>query len=718
MTTGLDFETFGEVDLPKHGLDNYTKHPSFRPLLASTAMQLSRYQSPTPVRFDLVTAWPRHRERRALTASERAEVLLDLRAHLVGASSLVAHNASFERAVLDVAGLGTDHTVYDSAVVSRAVGAGSRLEAAAPQLLDADKMEDGLRLIKKFSVPQKDGFVYVDHVDDWTDEDWADWAIFGEYCDLDAALSLRIFDNCTPSIPSTEWEFEERTQQMNEAGWFVDLDLVKRMAEQRDINTAEIERNFRNGFDQEEKLNFRSTPQLRAWCKERGVNAKSFDEQSVAKLIPRISKRLDQLRTKAHMSDDDVLRHDSYSEVHAMLLTKQALGGSSLSKLETIQNLVGPDGRLRNQYLHVGAGQTWRTSGRGVQMQNLKRLGGGPGDVDGDLSAWSNEELARNVRQVFRAEHPDGQLVVGDFASVESRGLAFLAGARWKLDQFAQGRDMYKVLASSMHHTPYEQVTKDQRQSGKVGELSCGYGAGAGAVRAFAEKMHVVLDETEAAQIVSDWREANPEITGFWRALDGMLHDVVEHDKTVSWLVAGPLGDWTIKAVQSSTPVSLRRQKPQAQSIRVSLQDLDGDIVLVRFFQGAFMDGKDVCYHKPSELKSGRPWVDRWTKDGQSGRYKVYGGKLAGILTQSFCRELFFRAVQDLGDRLTNVPNVKIVGQFHDEIVTEWSPTPTGDDGSLSLDMLQREMRDAMVQCAPLGFPMEAEIKYDHRYTK
>lgn len=715
---GLDFETFGEVDLPTYGLDNYIKHPSFRPLLASVASTTSSgFHDMT--RFDLVTA-AAYGERRALTKGEREREIRRLQTLLKKTMTIAAHNASFERAVLDHMKLG-GWNFQDSAVLARAVGGGSKLEAAAPQLVDADKMPDGLRLIKKFSVPQADGFVYVDHVDQWTDEDWADWALFGEYCDLDASLSLQITDHFIGDIPAREWRYELITQQMNDVGWFVDLDLVKAMARQRDINTAEIERRFRVEYDPDEKLNFRSTPQLRAWCKERGISLKSFDEQNVAKAIRRIDKRILALIQKPDtLTPRESQQLDAYSEVIAMLHTKQALGGSSLSKLETIQNLVGPDGRLRNQYLHIGAGQTWRTSGRGVQMQNLKRLPPTPGDVDGSsLDDWTNEDLAQNLRQVFKAEDPDGRLVVGDFSSVESRGLAFLAGARWKLDEFAKGRDMYKVLAASMHHTSYESVTKEQRQSGKVGELSCGYGAGPGAVRTFAEKMHVELDETEAAQIVTDWRAANPEITTFWANLDTLLHQVVEEGHGSARMQAGPNGDYSIHVVEFPTPASLRRQMSKARTIRVELRGPSGNLLVCRYFQGAFMDGRGVCYHKPSELKSGHLWHDHWTKDGQSGRYKVYGGKLAGILTQSFCRELFFRALDELSDALMTVDNATIVGQFHDEIVVEWTPEEKFDfQRTVSLAELVLAMQRAMVTVGPPGFPMEAEIKHAHRYTK
>src|SRR5690606_32660614 len=137
-------------------------------------------------------------------------------------------------------------------------------------------------------------------------------------------------------------------------------------------------------------------------------------------------------------------------------------------------------------------------------------------------------KLAENIRQVFTSEHPDGRIIVGDFSSVESRGLAWLAGEQWKLDAYASGRDMYKVLASKIYNVYYDDVLKSQRQVGKVGELSCGYQAGAGAVNSFAENMGVEFSDGEATQLVKDWREANPHIVDLWERLDRLLNDALD----------------------------------------------------------------------------------------------------------------------------------------------------------------------------------------------
>jgi len=708
---GLDFETFGEVNLPDRGLHNYVNHHSFRPLMASL-VHLDDKRAPRTERYDFITGGGTYPS----GEDARKAFLHAMSYPQIAGSQVVAHNAGFERAVLNHMGAQIPESfVIDSAVVARAYGAAGKLEAAAPQLVGGDKLDVGMRLIKKFSMPQEDGYVYIDHVEDWSEEDWDDWELFGHYCDIDALRGVEIatFDN---GLYPEEHRFELLTHRMNTRGWPVDLDLVLNMQEQYHRNLELIEQRFHEEFTKpgEEPLNFRSTTQLRKWVAARGINMKSFDEQAVEKAITRISNRAVQLASTA--SPDDP-RHQQLYEVLHMLRTKQELGGSSLSKLKKILDLVSADGRLRDQYLHVGAGQSFRTSGRGVQMQNLKRLGSEIGDVEGDLTDWTNSELARNLRQVFCASHEDGYLIVGDFSSVESRGLAYLAGAEWKLDAFHQGKDMYKVLASSMLGVPYDQVDKGQRQTGKVGELSCGYGAGPKAVRDFAEKMGVVFSEEEATEIVNGWRETNPEVVTLWRMLDDALHDVVEKGLSSAQVVLGPPeADLMLVLSTNTTPASITKQKPDAKTLRMTVYR-HGKRMFSRWFQGCYMDGKQVCYLKPSELKGGELWREWWTKDGQRGRYTLYGGKLSGILTQSFCREIFFNSMAELELVSQLIPNVSLIGQFHDELILEWKP-PTYEDGSVGLDQAMELMEQAMTTTSLPNFPLEADIKFDRRYTK
>ena len=354
-------------------------------------------------------------------------------------------------------------------------------------------------------------------------------------------------------------------------------------------------------------------------------------------------------------------------------------------------------------------------------MQNLKRLTNklNMNDRNG-LAQASNDELASNIRQLFKAEHPEGQLIVGDFSAVESRGLAYLANEKWKLAEFKQGRDLYKVLAAKKYGVAYEDVDSEMRRFGKVGELSCGYGAGAGAVRNFAAGMGIELNDREAQEIVTGWREVNSTIVDFWAELDRGLHTAVNSPMSANIPLAGGLYALLISGM--TAPGSLLDMHPGAVNLRLTVRNTNTDqIFMQRYFVGCHMVGNNIGYYKPNETIAGKPWKNtfRDPKTGQTKRYTIYGGKLAGILTQSFCRELFFRTLHTVSYDMA-YPNVKIIGQFHDEIVLEWTPIESVGKtwGAVSLEYAVKKLEQLMSTSPVLDFPLAAEVKYDHRYTK
>ena len=65
-------------------------------------------------------------------------------------------------------------------------------------------------------------------------------------------------------------------------------------------------------------------------------------------------------------------------------------------------------------------------------------------------------------------------------------------------------------------------------------------------------------------------------------------------------------------------------------------------------------------------------------------------------------------------------PNVKLIGQFHDEIVLEWTPIESVGKtwGAVSLEYAVKKLEQLMSTSPVLDFPLAAEVKYDHRYTK
>ncbi len=691
---GMDFETFGTRNLKKVNRDRYMSDPNFRPLLVALVERTSKGTDIVQV-FDFVC------DPHAFEDFKKYILLCP------PSRFFAAQNAGFERGVMQWMNQHYDvNTIsfIDSAVVSRCMGAASSLEAAAPQLLGIDKLPEGKRLIQKFSVPcEYNGFA-VPTAELVRDD--PDWQLFIEYCIQDARASMLIC-NRWDNIVGIEYSNESLTAAMNAAGWHVDLKAVQEMQRRYLDNVEMLRTEFQLLYDQQEELNLNSTVQLRKWCLERGVRTTSFDEEHVETLLTKIKEKLDIVPVTDPKWMD-------YQAVHDLLELKQAMGGSSLKKLQTILDTVGEDGRLRDQYMHCGAGQTYRTSGRGVQMQNLKRLSKAPKVMktlyDPNIE-WTNEELAENIRQVFTASNPQGELIVGDFSSVESRGLAFIAGEDWKIDAYKQGLDLYKMLAEKIYHIPYDKVDTE-RQGGKVGELSCGYGAGGSAVMGFAKKMHISMSLDEANTLVQDWRNSCPATIELWNTLDQLLHDVVHTSYTLPVQLAN---EFKVQFVGIQTPQSLTEIRPDAHSVEMRLLHRERQ-VLTRVFHGCYERGRNINYFKPSSLKNGPLWKD-WYIDPKTKRkkyYDLYGGKLTGILVQSFCRELFFQSLRYFKYHNTD-PGSTLIGQFHDEIVVEWDP----DKSDLNLASAKRRLFKAMTYIGSYhGFPLDAEVKSAHRYIK
>jgi len=718
---GLDFETFSPVDLRTRGLDNYARAATV--LMAATPTHSSALPSLPGDVYDFVTNPDAMEEFRDFV----------LRHVFDEGGRFIAHNAGFERAILVQLKIFTPaearRFVIDSAVLSRALGAASSLEGAAAQLHDSPKMTEGLALIKRFSIPNSE-FGHeaptAAAIHNGSSELQSAWALFKEYCWRDAHASAEILRTAEEYLRhetiSDELDYERLTAEMNEIGWPVDMLAVERMQNTYTANSHAEYEDFKRVYGGDTP-NFSSTPQLKAWTAKRGIRATSFDEDSVKKLREKLNAVIPTLA-----EDDPKL--DEYIEVEHLLETKQQLGGSSLRKLATIKNLVGPDDRLRHQYVHVGAGQSFRTSGRGVQMQNLKRLPATPMDMDildrsGRYLA-GNEELGQNIRQVFKASDLDGVLIVGDFSSVESRGLAYLAGAEWKLDAFRNGQDIYKVLAKEFYGAEsLEAVTKEQRNWGKYSELGCGYQAGPGALKDLIYKWGSELSDAQALELLTMWRDTNPEAVALWASIDDLLQEAMEIqiDAEVRRNLANGL---TLGFEVCAAPDSLALQHPGVRTLVMTLYEpaKSGRPILQRVFQGVYRRGREICYYKPSERVGGPLWLSHYThpKTKRPKFYSIYGGKLTGILTQSFCRELFFYSLQQL-DQVITTPHagtLQIIGQFHDEIVVEWTPTseaqPQGGELARALDIVRGAMTRPPAWAE--DFPLAAELAYAPRYLK
>lgn len=498
----LDIESFSSVDIKKAGLYPYTESEDFEVLLVAYAW------NDEPVRLiDLCTPLHPISEEEQLSAvlSEMQDVV----AGLTDPDTLkIAHNNAFERTAL---GKHLGHYLppeewTDTMVLAAMNGLPMSLEAAGAALRISDqKLDTGTSLINYFCKPCKPTIANGGRTRNLREHAPEKWERFCEYCARDVVAMRHIYRRLQ-SFPVTD--FERRVwcldARINERGVLVDTDLAAAALDVDETFTAEhfAEMKRLTGLE-----NPNSVAQLKDWLETVGLSCESLNKAALSDL-------------KKQATDPTTRR---------VLELRQMLGKTSTKKYEAMTAAVGRDRRVRGLLQYYGAGRTGRWAGRLVQVQNLPQnhladIGNvrelvRSKDLDSLELCFDNvpDVLSQLIRTAFVAK-PGHTFLVSDYAAIEARVIAYLAGERWRMDVFAKGGDIYCSSAAQMFKVPVEKhgVNGHLRQKGKIAELACGYGGGIGALKAFgADKMG--LTEEEMQSIVDQWRQASPTIPRFWR---------------------------------------------------------------------------------------------------------------------------------------------------------------------------------------------------------
>jgi DNA polymerase len=135
------------------------------------------------------------------------------------------------------------------------------------------------------------------------------------------------------------------------------------------------------------------------------------------------------------------------------------------------------------------------------------------------------------------------ELILADYSSVEARGVAWVATAQELLNVFATGGDPYLYMACLTYSVPQGTFNKDdhkkERQLGKTAVLGLGYQMGWLKFLTSCEKERIFLTEAEARNVVSAYRDNNPEIPDFWKEIETAAFEAVSSN---SGLVTGAGG--------------------------------------------------------------------------------------------------------------------------------------------------------------------------------
>ena len=506
-----------------------------------------------------------------------------------------------------------------SMIHARTLGLPSSLAEVGKVLgIEQQKMTEGKALVKFFCVPYDtvDGVPQFHNPKDYPDK----WEIFKAYNKRDVGAELEIDRRLSRfPVPDFLWKEFYLDQEINDRGILVDMQLADKAinldAKAKEELTAEVQK--LTGVE-----NPNSVYQLLDWLETQGYKSDSLGKTQVLELIKTAKE-----------------------PVKSVLQMRLQLSKSSVKKYTAMKNTACSDNRARGMFSFYGASRTGRWAGRNVQLQNLPQNHLPDLTEARELVKYSSfediqmlyDDVPDTLSQLIRTAFIPRQgmkFIVADFSAIEARVIAWLAGEEWRMKAFANGEDIYCASASKMFGVPVVKHGENGhlRQKGKISELACGFGGSVGAMKAMGADS-LGLSDTELKQIVTDWREASPHITGLWWAVDRAVK----------------------KAVKEKT----------ATKTHGLLFSYEAGFLFIRL-----PSGRRLAYAKPyiGKNKFGGESVTYMGINAQKkwDRLESYGPKFVENCVQGIARDLLMYSMQTLSQYF-------IVGHIHDEMIIEAS---------------------------------------------
>ena len=514
----IDYETRSEVDLFNEGVYKYAKHPSTEIICMSWAFDDEDVATWVP---GDTMPFPQRVYNHMMQNEPR---------------SIHAHNAGFERLitwyVLQEAwhdGPPPIEAFYCTAAQAAARGYPRALADLCKALqLPSDKSKDtrGRQLIKLLCIPQADGTFNRDP--ELLQEMY-------RYCERDV-ISERAAEGRTLPLSDREFRSYCLNEHINDQGLMIDREFAEAATQYADEEKQAIVDEIIHVTGGE--VHKSAGPKMSAWVFDRLsdelLDLCTYYKEGVKKF------RLDKFTRERILAVDNEVRHLDPATREVIELVAEA-GRSSVAKYRNMIARADDDDVVRGAYVYAGAGQTKRYSSRGLQVHNfLRKVPKTEKDVariwsyviDGYDFADVLDTLATMLRPTIIA--PEGEtFVCGDFSSIEAVCTPWLARNEPRLDMFRETfadpdvPDVYERAAAGIYRKNAEDVTHEERQIGKVGELSLGFCGGNGAFHGMARNYGIILPDEQVTHIVGAWREHNPWARELGRELNSAAMEAI-----------------------------------------------------------------------------------------------------------------------------------------------------------------------------------------------
>lgn len=641
----VDFETRSHCDLRSHGVYNYAQDATTEVLCMSYAFDDNEVQTWTPDQ-PFPAAVGNHK------------------------GMIYAHNAAFERLIFWYV-LQINYKLeqfYCTATQARANCLPASLEDVG-RAIGAGMKKDhrGSQLIRLMCVPpfNEDPKLMVEMV---------------AYCEQDVRTMREVSKSLRP-LSEHELADYHISERINDKGVLLDKPLAESAIKYARAELLEIE-SLVAEITEGEVTSVRSSS-MRQWVMDRvGEDAlKLMESYKSGEKKYSIDKTVRaNLLILAEENPDQVP-----SNVADVIQCADDLWASSVAKFNRLVGLADEeDNRVRGAFVFAGGSATGRASSYGAQVHNFTRKCAKNPDAVRDAMVAGSDIVpvyGKRVTDVLKGMLRPALIpakghvfVVADWAAIEARVNPWMSntddGER-KLNVFRAGEDIYKVNAAATFKVRADAVNDDQRQIGKVQELSCGFAGGVGAFASMGRVYGILMPEAESKRMVSAWRRANSWAVTYWSALENAYTNAIH------------------------------RKGHEFSAGRVTY----------------VYDGLNLWYMLPSKRVLCYPQA-RWEEDSVTyakaswkpkqdatewPRARLWKGLACENITQAVANDLLRVALRDLDG---------VVLHIHDEIVVECAVA----DADATAAKVKQVMCDAPHWAR--GIPLNAEVKILERYGK
>jgi DNA polymerase len=490
-----------------------------------------------------------------------------------------------------------------------------------------------------------------------------------QYCEQDVR-AMRAISKAMRDLSDEELTDYHVNERINDRGVLVDVPLCQaavKFASDELVEIEQIVQEVTGGAIASVR-----SPRMREWVLERvGPEAKKLMEKDGKYSIDKTVRA-----NLLLMENPDEVPAD----VQEVIQCADDLWASSVAKFSRLSGLADEeDQRVRGAFVFAGGSATGRASSYGAQVHNFTRKCADEPEAARNAMVRGHSIVPRYGKRV--TDVLKGMLrpalipaegkhfVVADWAAIEARVNPWLSGrGDDKLELFRTGEDVYKVNAAATFNVRVADVTKDQRQIGKVQELACGFAGGVGAFAAMGRAYGISLPEPVAKRMVDGWRRANTWAVPYWTSLE------------------------------ESYTRAMRNKGREFKAGRITYL-YDG---LHLWY--ALPSGRILCYPYAKLESDGISYAKAAWKPAQDAkewpRARLWKGLACENVTQAVANDLLRHSLRQLDD---------VVLHVHDEIVVETADPSAAEN-------LKRVMCTAPAWAQ--GLPLDAEVETMKRYGK